>query len=214
MDILHADQEKPHTSFTRVIQELYNIPGYIIIWLLLCVCLICPAMRFYCLQLVPKTNPKKDRTKSEVFIPFYTQRYYRNPLLGLVVMVFSPCTHLYMSGGHTGHHVGQKVNVLMDFFYFFSLPSSRRSFFNFCAGLIHVRYGGCYRKCLGHLILFFGKSTQIKRDNNTWSSVTTANLSCAHVWWETPIQTLKMQRKWRRQEMEREKERENRLVDG
>jgi hypothetical protein len=69
-------KNNPHTSFTRVIQELvYNIPGYIIMTVAVCVCLICPAMRFFCLQLVPKTNPEKDRTKSEMFIPLYTRRY-------------------------------------------------------------------------------------------------------------------------------------------
>lgn len=211
MDIaVQTKRKTPHKFYTCYTRN-YKTSQATLLWLLLCVCLICPAMRFFCLQQAPKTNPQK-RPDLKWSVYFFLHTEILEIHCWLVVMVFSPCTRLYMSG-HTLATTSAKKSTCFDFFlYFFSLPwPSSAKLFNFGAGLIHVRLRRMPAKCLRHLI-FLANPTQIKRDNNTWSSVTTANLSCAHVWWETRIQTLKMQRKWR-QEIEGERKREkNRLV--
>lgn len=70
MDILHADQEKPHTSFTRVIQELYNIPGYIIMTVAVCVFDLPSDALFFVYNWSRKQTPKKTGPKVKCLFLF------------------------------------------------------------------------------------------------------------------------------------------------
>jgi hypothetical protein len=88
-------------------------------------------------------------------------------------MVFSPCKRLYMSG-HTLAPRRLKSQLASISFRFFLSPIIGEAF-QLWRWIDTRTVRRMPAKCLRHLI-FLANPTQIKRDNNTWSSVTTANL--------------------------------------